>query len=192
MGRPRKIAAIDAGIEAETLPETIVDGELDGTTPPENDESIQDAKVRKKRAPNAQKATKSERIAFATQLEGAHKIVALLTGKHELVISKEESEALSSAITELMSQYTIEVNAKTAAYLQLLSVAGMIYGPRAYLIWAAAKERKEAQKQQPQQKFEEPKSKEPQFEEDTKVHPIANATYELLDELDGLDDLENF
>jgi hypothetical protein len=48
----------------------------------------------------------------------------------ELMLDKEESDQLATAIRGVADQYTMTIDPKTIAWGNLLLVCGMVYGPR--------------------------------------------------------------
>jgi len=84
------------------------------------------------------------------QIEGAHKIAALLFRSAELAISSEDSKKLALSIKNLAQFYEISPNPKTIAWFQLLTIAASIYVPRVGLI-AMRKANEKRQRQQQMQ-----------------------------------------
>lgn len=195
MARPRK-NIINHELPEENKAEIDAPGlpgasELPSDIPPENE-----APVKKQRKPRESKprATKVEKNILADQLEAAHKIAALVTGVKELELGGSECEALALAITDVMVYHDIIVNPKTAAYINLLSVAGMVYLPRGYAIYTRRKLDKINEKTPPQdvEKPHEEQHFEVQVEGD-KIQPVPNASFDIADELLNYDsDLETF
>lgn len=61
-------------------------------------------------------------------------MAALMLRSPELVISKDEATKLAEALRNLMQYYSITPDPRVMAWLQLIGVAAVIYGPRAVLM----------------------------------------------------------
>lgn len=66
------------------------------------------------------------------QLVGIHALAAMFTQIPELQLSEQEGEQLGAAIINVCDQYSLSVDGKTGAAIQLLAAAAMIYAPRAF------------------------------------------------------------
>ena len=71
--------------------------------------------------------------ALAPTLQVMHAMVADLTGLSFLSLEKTEAEQLSDAAQDIFSQYDMAVPPEVAAWLKLIGVCGIIYGPRVML-----------------------------------------------------------
>lgn len=71
-----------------------------------------------------------------------HAGLASLTKTKELEIESNESEALAKNIANVMAEFDITPDPKIQAVLGLVMTAGMIYGPRMYLIRERVKNEK--------------------------------------------------
>ena len=67
---------------------------------------------------------------LSKQIEGLHIIAASMTGIKELIISTTESSMLASSIITVCDEYSLSIDGKTGAAMQLLATAAMIYAPR--------------------------------------------------------------
>ena len=76
-----------------------------------------------------------------------HTGLAAASKTPELELSDKESEALGSATANVLAQFDIAPDPRVEAIVGLVTVAGMIYGPRMYLI----RERKSEEKKQREQ-----------------------------------------
>jgi len=203
MGRPRKTPIIQAET-AENKPVTtaydvnqseglgmvqpILEEPLELDTPEENLEGVK--KTRKPRE-SKPKVTRLEKNILSGQLRAGHQIAALVTGINELNISGDEAEALAVAISDVLQYHDIVVNPKAAAYLNLLTVAGMIYLPKGYAIY----QRKKAAAIQPQQPQPKKELHEESFTVESdgeKPQPVPSAAFDIVDELADYDNLEDF
>jgi hypothetical protein len=79
-----------------------------------------------------------------------HTVVAAFTGIPELEIEEKEAKELSAAIAAVSAEYSFILDPKTAAWIELTRVCGVIYGPRAVSIWLRTQTEKKntPQKQQ--------------------------------------------
>lgn len=64
----------------------------------------------------------------------------------ELALESDDAKAMSVAIAEVAKHYPMTIDPKTMAWINLASCAGMIYGPRIYLMNARKKEEAKAKK----------------------------------------------
>lgn len=97
------------------------------------------AKPRAAKAPKAN-YTQVDYAAMGKQLVGLHMVVAMATGIPEIQIREEEGMGLAVAIGNVAEQYDLAIDGKTGAMLQLVMTAAMIYGPRALMLKAKAKQ----------------------------------------------------
>lgn len=81
---------------------------------------------------------------FAKQLVGAHAILALISGAPiEIIgITDEQGEEIASAVLALMAEYKIKPNPKAVAWANLIGVMGVVYAPKAIMLYALRKEQK--------------------------------------------------
>lgn len=93
------------------------------------------------------KAQQDKITDLAHQLVGVHTIVAMVTGIPEMAIQPQEAESLARGITAVCDEYGLSVDGKTGAALQLVAAAAMVYGPRAYAIYARGKATEKARAQ---------------------------------------------
>lgn len=87
-----------------------------------------DANETPSRKPRAKKASIES---SAKQLEGIHKMVAMLPNMGFMEINPAEARILAEAMAGVAEEYEIQISGKTGATIQLLSAAAMIYAPRA-------------------------------------------------------------
>lgn len=92
------------------------------------------------------KPTKLDVELFATQIVGAHAILANLTKNPLLNISQKEAESLALAIKNLLVFHKISLSPSTVAYIQFIGACLAIYGPRLMIIVAAKKAQKDQEK----------------------------------------------
>lgn len=79
---------------------------------------------------------------LSDQIAGAHEIIALVTGQPVFKLSDDESKKLSQSIRNVLVHYDLTPNPAVMAWVQLLAVSGVIYGPRIMYLVALEKERK--------------------------------------------------
>lgn len=86
---------------------------------------------------------------LAKKIQGIHGMIALMTGLPEVAVSDMESKMLATAMSDMSREYGLEVSGKTAATIQLVGTAAIIYMPRVGAIKAKidAAKRKHAQSQ---------------------------------------------
>lgn len=75
-----------------------------------------------------------DKKSLAKQIQGFHELAALFTGIEELRIHEHESIMLADAAADVMQHYSIEIDPKHAALVKLAAAAGMVYGPRAFVL----------------------------------------------------------
>lgn len=66
----------------------------------------------------------------AAQLEGIHKMVAMLPNMGFMAIAPEEARILAEAMAGVAEEYDIQISGKASASMQLLAAASMVYAPR--------------------------------------------------------------
>ena len=76
---------------------------------------------------------------LAQQLFGLHAMGAMLIGLPVMQITQDESALLAKSIILVMEEYDLALSGKTAASIQLLGVAAMIYAPRVMSVMAMKK-----------------------------------------------------
>lgn len=76
---------------------------------------------------------------LAEHLVGAHEILALVARNQIWRINIDQAKSLAKAIDAIAQQYRLPINPKTLAWVQLVSCAGMIYGPKLMLVAALPK-----------------------------------------------------
>ncbi len=86
-----------------------------------------------------------DREALAKQIRGTHFLAASMTGIVELVIDERESVEIAAALADFAHEFDFSPDPKIMAVFNLLSVAGLIYVPRA--IHFAQRVRREKAKQ---------------------------------------------
>lgn len=69
-----------------------------------------------------------------------HHMAAAALSAPELVIQESDAKSLAIAIAEVSKHYPMTIDPKTMAWVNLVSAAGMIYGPRFYFINQRKKE----------------------------------------------------
>jgi hypothetical protein len=73
-----------------------------------------------------------------------HVGLASVTKTPELVLDDDDAKALTGATCNVLEQFDITPNPKVAAVIGLVTTAGMIYGPKVYMIRERKKEEREA------------------------------------------------
>lgn len=81
---------------------------------------------------------------LAKQLKGIHQMGAMMLGLPMLQLTDPEANMLADAFAAIAREYDIALSGKTAATLQLLGTAAMIYVPRMLLIDQYVKQKKAA------------------------------------------------
>lgn len=91
----------------------------------------------------------------STLLLSTHAMLAGLTRTTELQIDKAEADHLAKGIADVAAFYDTVISPKTLAWINLTQIAGIIYGPRMFLISARRQQeraaRRAARPAQPQQ-----------------------------------------
>lgn len=85
--------------------------------------------------------------AFALQLQGAHKLLAMFTKQPAMQLSDDEAKKLAQAVKNVLKHHQINIAPSTLAYVQLIGVAAVIYTPRFALIMAMQKMKAEQAQQ---------------------------------------------
>jgi hypothetical protein len=75
-------------------------------------------------------------------LLSVHAVVAATLSVPELALEEKEAKELSAAIAAVSEQYLIVLAPKTAAWIELSKVLGVVYGPRAVSIWLRTQDTK--------------------------------------------------
>lgn len=89
------------------------------------------------------KSTKLDVEVFATQLVGAHKMLALVTKNALWIISEKEALALATAMLDVMKYHAINIDPANLAYLKLMGVILMVHGTRLFTIMQMKKKEAE-------------------------------------------------
>jgi hypothetical protein len=71
-----------------------------------------------------------DKDALAKQLIGVHMIAAKLTQLPFVQIDENESRMLADAIENVAREYDLELSGRTGAFIQLIAVSAVVYGPR--------------------------------------------------------------
>jgi hypothetical protein len=100
--------------------------------------------------PAGTRKTASEVSSFVADcFQGIHEIGARISGIEELEMSEDESKAMGEAIVRVTEQYDVPMpDAKTMAWINLIKVLGIVYGPRITAV-KIRKGREKAAKRQP-------------------------------------------
>lgn len=77
-----------------------------------------------------------------------HEIMAKVTGSPLLKIDRTEANAMAKAIGEVAKHYPVKIDPKTAAWANLVTVAGAVYGPRIMAGRMLAKQAAEARRKE--------------------------------------------
>lgn len=114
-------------------------------------------RARKPRGPNKRKQPQAGETA-ALNINGVekilfsiHAVMAGVTATPELMLDESESKKLAKAIEGVTDQYKLTLDPKIAAYIDLATTLGMIYGPRGVAIYV----RKKMEKAKPVQRAQE-------------------------------------
>jgi hypothetical protein len=93
-----------------------------------------------------------------------HTILAAVADTEELAIDEKEAKELAAAIAGVTNEYLIVMSPKTAAWVELGRVCGVIYGPRAVNVWFEAKNKRATINPAPRpQRPEAPPAQQPEF-----------------------------
>ena len=79
-----------------------------------------------------------------TILMSSHQILSGFLDNPAIEIESKEAKLLATALTEFANQHKIKVNPKTASVYALLYAAGVVYGPRAFMLYMQMKAKKDA------------------------------------------------
>lgn len=111
-----------------------------------------DGSYRKKRGrkPNSAASGGNRKANNQVGIEGLTRVltiihvgIASVTKTPEIALDDKEAESLAAATANVLTEFDIRPDPKIEAVIGLVTVAGMIYGPRIYLI----KERKKAERE---------------------------------------------
>lgn len=89
-------------------------------------------KPKRTRAPNKKKADKSDVSGLTSALVNVHALLAGMTQIPEIAIDREQAAVLASAASEVMQHYDFGMNAEQQAWINLMMVAGSIYGSKVF------------------------------------------------------------
>jgi hypothetical protein len=90
--------------------------------------------------PRRKKIQPVDVLKLSKQIEGMHWMAAQMTGLQELQLHEKEALMLAESMASVSQEYGISMmSGKTAATLQLLGVAAMIYAPRIAAVNAKVK-----------------------------------------------------
>mgnify|MGYP001626433249 CR=1 FL=1 len=132
-GRPKKNPVVEQSPESEViLPES-----LEQVSETGNDKSDKSGKTKK----SSLEKDKIKRL--SRQVEGWHLAAAKVTQIPELAITTEESIEITTAVVNVIEEYDLVVDPKTAAILALLGTAVMIYTPKVPYVLKAVNNKKD-------------------------------------------------
>jgi hypothetical protein len=103
-------------------------GENLAESSPSSDE--QPKKPRKQRSPNKDK--KPDNAGLTSALINVHALLAGMTSIPEIAIEREQAEILATAATEVMALYDFGMSQEQQAWVNLMMVAGSIYGTKVF------------------------------------------------------------
>lgn len=89
-------------------------------------------KPKRTRASNKKKADKSDVSGLTSALVNVHALLAGMTQIPEIAIDREQAAVLASAASEVMQHYDFGMNAEQQAWINLMMVAGSIYGSKVF------------------------------------------------------------
>jgi hypothetical protein len=95
--------------------------------------------------PAAQKATPNITANLESLIVSGHIMLAKLIDWDELILDDDEARKLSDGLKEVAKHYTMEMDPKKLAWMNLSMIAGGIYGPRIISAWRENK-KKEAER----------------------------------------------
>jgi hypothetical protein len=98
--------------------------------PSEGAEQVE--KPKRTRAPNKKKSDKSDVSGLTSALVNIHALLAGMTQIPEIAIEREQAEVLATAASEVMQHYDFGMNAEQQAWVNLMMVAGSIYGSKVF------------------------------------------------------------
>lgn len=100
-------------------------------------------RIKRRRGPNKQPREGKEASLNINGVEkilfSIHAVAAAITKTPELELDESESKKLAKSIEGVTDQYKLTLDPKVAAYIDLVSTVGMIYGPRAVSIYVRRK-----------------------------------------------------
>lgn len=85
-------------------------------------------KPKRTRAPNKKKDVSG----LTSALVNVHALLAGMTQIPEIAIDREQAEVLASAASEVMQHYDFGMNPEQQAWVNLMMVAGSIYGSKVF------------------------------------------------------------
>lgn len=105
---------------------------------------------RKPRRPKgaAKKGTDLAVEAWTEKVVGLHMLAAKLAGTDVLVIDNHQARALTEAVLDVVQHYDLHVDPKLMAWINLGSIAAMIYTPKIMAITVQRAERKKRERAQ--------------------------------------------
>jgi len=115
------------------------------------EQSIDGEKTPPKKPGRRKKVSDEAKSKLAQQIQGIHLVSSKITGTPELELSEGEAQALAESVLNIASEYDLNLDGKTGAWVQLLGTAAFIYAPR----MIAVKRRVIAQQEQAQQSVNE-------------------------------------
>jgi hypothetical protein len=147
-------------------------GNATGSEPPTEPEPVKRGRGRPPGSTNKAQSRVNESIEKPLNINGVekilfsiHTILAAIADTEELAIDEKEAKELAAAIEGVTNEYLIVMSPKTAAWVELGRVCGVIYGPRAVNVWFAAKEKQTIIQPAPrQQRAEAPPPPTPGFD----------------------------
>lgn len=89
-------------------------------------------KPKRTRGANKKKADKSDISGLTNALVNIHALLAGMTQIPEIAIDREQAEVLASAASEVMQHYDFGMNPEQQAWVNLMMVAGSIYGSKVF------------------------------------------------------------
>ena len=95
-----------------------------------NEEKVGTESAKAKTGPKKRKFGVDSVDVLAKQLAGVHLMAAVVTGEPLLALSESEATMLASSLVGIAEEYGVMISGKTAATLQFIGVAGMLYVPR--------------------------------------------------------------
>lgn len=112
------------------------------------------------RATRAPRRPKVDHKLLGRQLVGIHQLLSLVTGQPIWAISDVEGEQLAKAASDIIAEYGLEASHRAILWGNLLTMVGIIYGPKAVCIWsqrkAAAKAKMPTKQKAPTQDAQPP------------------------------------
>lgn len=68
------------------------------------------------------------------QVQGLHKMAAMLSGMPALELSAPEADTLGGALYDVAQEYGIVLSGPRAVWIKLIAAVGMVYGPKVLTI----------------------------------------------------------